>query len=73
MRLGTVVSASIVFSEFLDRDPMTYSDNTLYFEVRSGYISSLGTFVFAFVSQHTHNGIYSSMKNQTPKDWEQVR
>ncbi|GMH55236.1 hypothetical protein TrLO_g5101 [Triparma laevis f. longispina] len=67
-----VLIASIVFSEFLDRDPLTYSDNTLYFEVRSGYISSLGTFVFAFVSQHTHNGIYSSMKNQTPKDWEQV-
>ena len=37
--------------------------------MRSGYVGSLGTFVFAFVSQHTSNGVYDSLAVRTVDNW----
>jgi len=32
----------------------------------------MGTFVFAFVSQHTSHGVYRSMKERTLENWKVV-
>ena len=43
-----------------------------FLEVRPGFISSMGTFVFAFVSQHTSHGVYNSMAERTVGRWKIV-
>lgn len=50
------------------------STYTQWFEVRSGYIESLGTFVFTFVAQHTVNLAYESLRPQhrTVESWKHV-
>jgi amino acid permease len=50
------------------------STYTKWFEIRSGYIESLGTFVFTFVAQHTVNLAYESLRPQhrTVESWKHV-
>jgi len=53
---------------------MTITTYEKWFEVRPGFVTSLGSFVFTFVAQHTINITYESMKPelQTMANWEIV-
>mmetsp|Transcript_19877 Transcript_19877/g.39789 ORF Transcript_19877/g.39789 Transcript_19877/m.39789 type:complete len:443 (+) Transcript_19877:170-1498(+) len=71
--LCVLAISGIVFSEFLKTDPPNATFDEMYLEVRvGGYVSSLGTFVFAFVSQHTCNGVYDSLAVRTVDNWRTV-
>jgi len=50
------------------------SMSTKWFELRIGYIESLGTFVFTFVAQHTVNLAFESLRPEirTVKNWKMV-
>lgn len=53
---------------------MTITTYEKWFEVRPGFVTSLGSFVFTFVAQHTINITYESLKPefQTMAKWEIV-
>jgi len=77
--LSTGLIVSIVFYLFVanPNDDVRENGGTLYekwFEVRSGIFESLGTFVFSFVSQHTVNLAYESLRPelQSLSTWKKV-
>lgn len=62
----------IVIYEFTDVRKQGEGFDKDYLDVRPGFISSMGTFVFAFVSQHTSHVVYRSMKNRSLERWKTV-
>ena len=64
--LSVMAIAGIIVYEYgeeREESDNGWRENFLY--VKTGYISSLGTFIFAFVSQHTSHVVYRSMRDRS--------
>ena len=75
--LSVLMICSIVLYEFIyNPNEMVRLDFTSWeydiFTVRVGYVSSIGTFVFAFVSQHCSHMAYRSLRNKSLDKWKKV-
>ena len=80
--LFTKLRANFFNSFFCLKTPLLYNTTQLFLfllahcsqpsQVKGGVISSLGTFVFAFVSQHCSHLAFDTLNEKTLENWKKV-